>query len=115
MSNLLPLALAYGPVTEEQQRRVDEAEARVRARREFAQYDLIMEKRQPIAERRRVVTINPDGSAVEEVEATGEISCARCTHIGDFNAEHERGWCMFRRRMVSTWHPAKCKAFELAA
>jgi hypothetical protein len=98
-------------VTTSLQARVDESIARIAERRAQAQYEPIMEKRQPIAERRIFVGYNPDGSASEQVEPTGEINCARCTHIGDFNAEHERGWCMWRRNMVSTWHPARCKAF----
>lgn len=109
------IALAFGGITPEQQRRMDEAEAVIRARREAAHYDPVMEKRQPIPLRVMLVAINEDGSAVEEEQRTGEINCARCTHIGDFDAEHERGWCTWRRRMVSTWHPAKCKAFALAA
>ncbi len=111
MSQMLPRALAYGEITEEQQQRMDAGAAVIAERRAAAQYEPIMEKRQPIAERRTLAVINPDGSAVEEFEATGEISCARCTHIADFSAEGERGWCSWRRRMVSTWHPAKCKAF----
>lgn len=41
----------------------------------------------------------------------GEINCAGCEHLGNFNDEHKRGFCMLRRSCVSTWHPARCKLF----
>lgn len=42
----------------------------------------------------------------------GEVNCGSCNHLGDFNDEHRRGYCMKHRHMVSTWHPVRCEAFE---
>lgn len=41
----------------------------------------------------------------------GEVNCAGCDHLGDFNDEHRRGYCMELRSMRSTWHPVQCAAF----
>lgn len=43
--------------------------------------------------------------------ALNEVNCAGCDHLGNFNDEHKSGYCMLRRRMVSTWHPARCTGF----
>jgi hypothetical protein len=73
-----------------------------------------MEKRNPIPERRRFAGYDRNGGAIEEIEATGEVNCARCARIGGFDAEGQRGFCCWLRIMVSTWHPARCKAFASA-
>lgn len=92
--NHLPLSQAFGEITEQQQRGMDEDAEIVARRRQRAQYEPIMEVRPT---------------------AAGEINCARCERLGDFNAEHQRGWCMSLRFMVSTWHPARCVGFKAAA
>lgn len=55
-------------------------------------FESVMEERRPSAE-------------------AGEVNCATCQQISDFNDEHRRGWCLSRRKAVSTWHPVKCSAF----
>lgn len=39
------------------------------------------------------------------------VNCARCEFIGDFSDEGQRGICMQRRAMVSTWHNCECAIF----
>lgn len=46
------------------------------------------------------------------IEAHGEVNCAGCQNISDFNDEHRRGWCLRLRRAVSTWHPVRCAAYQ---
>lgn len=41
----------------------------------------------------------------------GEVNCASCKHLGDFDDEGRRGFCMLFRRMRSTWHPVVCSRF----
>jgi len=55
-------------------------------------HEPILEKRRPIAE-------------------AGEVNCAGCDHLGDFSDEHQRGYCMRGRFMVTTWHPVRCEGF----
>jgi hypothetical protein len=69
-----------------------EEQAELERRRAAAGYDPIMEERRPIPE-------------------TEERNCAGCEHLGDFNDEHKRGYCLWLKRMRSTWHPVICKAF----
>lgn len=40
------------------------------------------------------------------------VNCAGCVHLGDFNAEHRRGWCMHLKHMVATWLRCECRAFQ---
>jgi hypothetical protein len=112
VSTLLPRSLWFGHISPEGQRRIAEGEEIIRRRRAEAQHNPILERRTAVAERVTFLQINPDGTSESETEQTGEVNCARCQRIGDFNAEHQRGWCMWLRHMVSTWHPCKCKAFE---
>lgn len=40
-----------------------------------------------------------------------ERNCAACQHLGDFDDEGRRGFCIWLRGMKSTWHPVLCNAF----
>lgn len=86
----------YGPITPEQLARFDASAAELADRRRAAAYIPLLDR---------------DEQAIHQADGTA-VNCARCEHIGDFNAEHQRGWCMWRRRMVSSWHTAFCKAFK---
>lgn len=44
-------------------------------------------------------------------EGRGEVNCAECQHLGDFDDEGQRGFCLLRRRMMATWHPVICSGF----
>jgi hypothetical protein len=85
---------AYGDITPAQQLRMDVDEAVTRERREAAGYKSL-----------------PRGAERENLDA---VNCARCGHIGDFHAEGQRGFCMWLRHMVSTWHPVRCGAYRAA-
>lgn len=101
-------------LTPEQLERIEAGNAEIRRRREQSGYRVIAEKRSPQPLKRMQMTYGPGGYD-ELYEPTGEVNCARCERLGDFNAEHQRGWCMWQRFMVTTWHPVVCKAFEAVA
>lgn len=77
-------------ITDEQRARIESDKRELEQRRAAAGYSSIPENRRPIAP---------------------EVNCAACDHIGDFNDEHRRGYCMRLKQSVSTWHPVLCAAF----
>ena len=89
---------AYGPITPKQQARMDVGEAAVQAKRKASGFRYLLDRDDAGAAR-------ADGTAT---------NCARCAHIGDFNAEHQVGWCVERRRRVGTWKPVQCQLFQAA-
>lgn len=78
---------AFGPVTPEQQERIDADNARVQRLRAAAS----------------LITLAPG-----EKNTEGAVNCARCKYIGGFRADTQGGWCMALKMMVSTWHPVVC-------
>ena len=84
----------YGPISAEQQARMDASEART-AR---------------VRARANVVLLHG-----AERDSPGTVNCAKCRFICNFSAEKQAGWCGACRRMVSTWHPVRCEIFEAAA
>jgi hypothetical protein len=87
-------AMAHSP---EAQARIDAGEALTRQRRLAAAHSPLLDR---------------DEIALHLAAGTAK-NCARCTHIGDFRADQQRGWCMWLRHMVSTWHPCRCNAFHV--
>lgn len=81
---------AYGQITPEQQRRMDVDAAELQRRREAAAFRSVLEDRRPVEP---------------------EVNCAGCDHLGDFDDEGRRGFCMFLRLSRSTWHPVFCQTF----
>jgi hypothetical protein len=39
------------------------------------------------------------------------VNCARCEYIGDFNGEHQSGYCGLLRHMVATHYQVRCASF----
>ena len=78
---------AFGPITPEQQARIDADKARVQRLRAFA----------------NLITLDPGEKGTE-----GSVNCAQCKYLGGFRADAQGGWCMALKMMVSTWHPVVC-------
>ena len=65
-----------------------------------------------IAARRQAARYVPIFDPHEHGEHEGDlVRCAGCDHLGDFNDEHKRGWCMWLKGMKSTSHPCLCDAW----
>lgn len=79
-----------GPLTSEQALRIARGEANLKSRRD--------------------IRWNPIFGEVPPGVAT--VNCARCTWMAAFDAEHQGGYCLYMRRMMGTWHPVECEAFE---
>lgn len=83
-------------ISREQLAKIEACEAALKAKRERAGRRTLM-----------------DEAELDEAKAAGEaVNCARCRHIGDFNAEHQKGFCMELRFQVATWRLCRCHAFE---
>lgn len=96
---LLPdFGTTYGPTvtTPEQQAAINASAAIVKARRAAAKYE-------PLWTPEEITRVYLDQPV---------RNCARCAHLGGFNAEHQRGWCCHLRHMVNTRTPCRCESFE---
>lgn len=78
---------AFGPITPEQQARIDADHARVARLRAYA----------------NVVLLDAG-----EKNAEGAVNCAQCKYLGGARGDVQGGWCMALKMMVATWRPRIC-------